>query len=512
MCGFAGMFGESAEGGDGYRVRKMLSKLSHRGPDDEDFYRDDRACLAQNGLAVVDLEARRRPLGSEDETLWIVGDVEAYGVSSMRQRLHDDHRFDTNTGLETIIHLFEEYGADCVEHVEGAFAFVLYDARRRRLFMARDSLGVKPLYYGYRGDTLYFASEIKALAAATMDIREFPPGHYFESDRGFRRYFRLPKADALQDSRQIDDPDEAVTKLRARLEQAVHKRMETDASLGAFLSGGLDSSLITAIAVRQRPGLKTFAVGMEGSSDLAAARVVADGLGTDHYEYVITEDDIRDALPHVIYYLESFDPALVRGAMANYFAARLAGEHVKVVLSGEGADELFSGYTYLRELDVEGELPRELRLITGSLHNTGLQRLDRMTAAHSIAGRAPFLDGSLVDLAFRISPRLKMYGKRKVEKWILRKAAEDYLPHSIIWRGKEKFAIGTGISDVLKRLAEENVSMAEYGRERRLDNGFEIKSREEYYYYKVFRRFFPAEQVTSVMGRSRSLDAMERYA
>ncbi len=197
--------------------------------------------------------------------------------------------------------------------------------------------------------------------------------------------------------------------------------------------------------------------------------------------------------------------------MANYFAARLAGEHVKVVLSGEGADELFSGYTYLRELDVEGELPRELRLITGSLHNTGLQRLDRMTAAHSIAGRAPFLDGSLVDLAFRISPRLKMYGKRKVEKWILRKAAEDYLPHSIIWRGKEKFAIGTGISDVLKRLAEENVSMAEYGRERRLDNGFEIKSREEYYYYKVFAAF-SGEQVTSVMGRSRSLDAMERYA
>lgn len=512
MCGFAGMFGESSEDGDGYRVRGMLSKLSHRGPDDEDFYRGDDVCFAQNGLAVVDLEARRRPLSNEDGTLWIVGDVEAYGVASMRDDLSDHHRFKTKTGLETILHLYEEHGPACVEHVDGAFAFVLYDARRRRLFMARDSLGVKPLYYGYRDDTLYFASEIKALAAATDDIREFPPGHHYDSERGFQRYFRLPKAESLREARQIDDPEEAVAKLRVLLKEAVHKRLETDAPLGAFLSGGLDSSLITAIAVRRRPGLKTFAVGMEGSGDLAAARIVADDLGTDHYEHVITEDQIREALPQVIYYLESFDPALVRGAMANYFAARLAKEHVKVVLSGEGADELFSGYTYLRELDVDGELPRELRLITGSLHNTGLQRLDRLTAAHSIAGRPPFLDGDLVELAFRISPRLKMYGKRKVEKWILRKAAEDYLPDSIIWRGKEKFAIGTGIADVLKELAEERVSMAEYRRERYLQNGFEIKSREEYYYYKVFRDFFPAERVTSVMGRSRSLDAMERYA
>lgn len=491
----------------------MLKKVAHRGPDDQDFFVDRRVCLAQNGLAVVDLKAPRRPLGNEAGSLWIVADVEAYGATAMRAQLRNHHRFQTETAAETILHLYEEYGPECVRRIDGAFAFALYDAGRRRLFMARDPLGVKPLYYGYGPDgTLYFASEIKALAAATEDIREFPPGHRFDADGGLERYFRLPEPAADQSGQQLEDVHAAVRSVRAALEKAVEKRMHTDAPLGAFLSGGLDSSLIAALAVRREPRLKTFAVGMEGSGDLEAARVVADYLGTQHFEHVVTEDEIREALPQVIYYLESFDPALVRGAMANFFAARLAREHVKVVLSGEGADELFSGYTYLRELDVEAELPRELRLITAALHNTGLQRLDRLSAAHSIAGRAPFLDVELVKLAFRISPRLKMYGRRKVEKWILRKTAERYLPHSIIWRGKEKFAIGTGIADVLKQLAEERVSPAEFRRERYLSNGFEIKSREEYYYYKLFRRFFPAERVTRLMGRSRSLGATERYA
>lgn len=503
----------------------MLDKVSHRGPDDEGFYTDDRVCLGQNGLAIVDLRSRRRPLRNEDGSLCLVGDVEAYGVGAIREELDGSHRFRTNTAGEAILHLYEQYGPACVERIDGAFALVLYDSRRGQLFMARDSLGVKPLYYGYGTDgSLYFASEIKALAVATDDIREFPPGHRWQSDHGsdeaaghpgghgFQRYFRLPNANVSEQERPVDDVSEAVASIRDVLEQAVFKRMETDAPLGAFLSGGLDSSLIAAMAVRHDNGLKTFAVGMEESGDLAAARVVADYLGTDHYEHVITANEIREALPRVIYYLESFDPALVRGAMANFFAARLAKEHVKVVLSGEGADELFSGYTYLRELDINGELPRELRLITATLHNTGLQRLDRLTAAHSLASRPPFLDVELVKLAFRVSPRLKLYGQRKVEKWILRKVAEGYLPHSIIWRGKEKFAIGTGTADVLKQLAEDGVSMAEFRRERYLSNGFEIKSREEYYYYKLFRGFFPAERVTRLMGRSRSLDAMERYA
>lgn len=512
MCGLAGMFGKKAGDEDVAAVRRMMERLAHRGPDGRAFFAGDDVCLGQNSLAVVDLQARRRPVRNEDGSLCIVADVEAYGTAAMRARLPRGRRFATNTGAEAVLHLYEEYGPNCVEHIEGAFAFVIYDARRRALFMARDPLGVKPLYYGYGPDgTLYFASEIKALAVATEDIREFPPGHRFDTEAGFERYYRLPAADG-DAAHPLSDPEQAVERVRALLEEAVEKRMRTDAPLGAFLSGGLDSSLITALAVRRQPGLKTFAVGMEGSGDLEAARTVADYLGTRHYEYVITEEDIRETLPRVIYHLESFDPALVRGAMANYFAARLAKDHVKVVLSGEGADELFSGYTYLRELDVEEELPRELRLITAKLHNTGLQRLDRLSAAHSVAARPPFLHLKLVELAFRIAPGLKMYGRPKVEKWILRKVAERYLPHSIIWRAKQKFAIGTGIADVLKKLAEERVSEAEFRRGRHLKNGFEIKSREEYYYYKLFRRFFPAERVTRVMGRSRSLGPTERYA
>ena len=338
MCGFAGIFRELSGDGDLHQVQLMLDKLSHRGPDDEGFFSDGHVCLGQNGLAVIDLESRRRPLSNEDKSLWIVGDVEAYGFEQMRDKLAHHHQFKTSIGAEAILHLYEEVGSACVEHVDGAFAFALYDSRRSELFIARDCLGVKPLYYGYGSDgTLYFASEIKALATATEDIREFPPGHRYRTGHGFERYFRLPPVEPREQGYRLDDAAEAVARLRAALEQAVDKRMETDAPLGAFLSGGLDSSLIAAMAVRHGKRLKTFAVGMEGSGDLAAARVVADYLNTDHYEHVITADEIRDALPRAIYHLESFDPALVRGAMANFFAARLARKHVKVVLSGEGA-------------------------------------------------------------------------------------------------------------------------------------------------------------------------------
>src|SRR5690606_22282360 len=211
VCGFAGMFGKCISDEDVFEVQRMLKKVAHRGPDDQDFFVDRRVCLAQNGLAVVDLKAPRRPLGNEAGSLWIVADVEAYGAMAMRAQLRNHHRFQTETAAETILHLYEEYGPECVRRIDGAFAFALYDAGRRRLFMARDPLGVKPLYYGYGPDgTLYFASEIKALAAVTEDIREFPPGHRFDADGGLERYFRLPEPAADQSGQQLEDIDAAV--------------------------------------------------------------------------------------------------------------------------------------------------------------------------------------------------------------------------------------------------------------------------------------------------------------
>lgn len=508
------MFGDNDGEDDNLKVRVMLDRISHRGPDDRGLFSDATVCLGQHGLAVVDLKSDRQPLSNADGSLWIVGDVEAYGFSAFRERLRSEYRFETQTAAEVILNLYEKLGPACVERIDSAFAFAVYDRRVDELFIARDALGVKPLYYGYDADeALYFASEIKALTAVIEDIREFPPGHYYHTDLGFKRYFSLPSVEEIpaQDG-VLDDAEQVIEQVHSALERAVHKRMTADAPLGTFLSGGLDSSLITAIAARRRDGLPSFAVGMEGSADLEAARVVADHLGTEHHEYVITPGEVRAVLPRVIYHLESFDPALVRGSIANYFAAQLAGEHVKVVLTGEGADELFGGYTYLKQFDVESELPQELHHITGTMHNQGLQRLDRLNAAHAVSGRPPFLDPELVDLAFHISPRLKMYGEDQVEKWVLRKVAEGYLPESIIWRGKEKFALGTGTADVLQDMAHEHVDEAEFEQERLLANGFEIKSREELFYYKVFQRFFPAEQVTHLMGRSRSLDADEMYA
>lgn len=514
VCGFAGVFGDGDGESDLTKVQMMLDRISHRGPDDRGTFRGEAVSLGQHGLAVIDVESKRQPLGDSTGGLWIVSDVEAYGLDAMRKRYEDEHSLATGTAAEVILHMYDEMGPACVEHIDGAFAFALYDRRNDALFIARDELGVKPLYYGYdAAGALCFASEIKALLAATDDVREFPPGHYYDSRHGFTEYFRLPAPDGdVAEADTVDDAEEAVEQIHSTLKRAVHKRLATDVPLGTFLSGGLDSSLIAAMAVRRRDNLPSFAVGMEGSADLAAARIVAEHLGTDHYEHVITPGEIRAVLPRAIYYLESFDPALVRGAMANYFAARLASEHVKVVLAGEGADELFSGYEYLKDLDIEGELPQELHFITETMRNSGLQRLDRLTAAHSLASRPPFLDTEVVTLAFRISPRLKLYGDDKVEKWVLRKVAEHYLPADIIWRGKEKFAAGTGTADVLRRLAERHVGGAEYEAGRFLADGFEIKSREEYYYYKIFRRFFPAHKITRFMGRSRSLDATQRYA
>lgn len=515
MCGFAGVFGDCDGDDDSLKVRVMLDRISHRGPDDRGIYEDGPVCFGQHGLAIVDLKSDRQPLSNEDGSLWIVGDVEAYGLHGLRQRLETEYRFATDTAVEVILKMYEKLGPACVDRLDSAFAFAVYDRRKNELFIARDALGVKPLYYGFDADgTLYFASEIKALAAVIEDIRQLPPGHYYHSRTGLQKYYSLPSLNgtAALNGRLVDDPQEAVDEVHDALERAVRRRMTADAPLGTFLSGGLDSSLITAMAARRKEKLPSFAVGMEGSADLEAARFVAEYLGTDHYEHVITAGEIRAVLPQVIYHLESFDPALVRGAIANYFAARLAAEHVKVVLTGEGADELFGGYTYLKRFDVQSELPRELHQITEAMHSSGLQRLDRLNAAHSVAGRPPFLDPELVDLAFHISPRLKMYGEEKVEKWVLRKVAEGYLPEDIIWRGKEKFALGTGTADVLQQLAEEHVSEDEYERNCSLPNGFKIKSREELYYYKVFERFFPAEQLTHLVGRSRSLDADEMYA
>ncbi|MBZ4655759.1 MAG: asparagine synthase (glutamine-hydrolyzing) [Thermoanaerobacter sp.] len=503
MCGLAGIIGTA----DKSKIQRMLEKIQHRGPDESGIFADENITLGHNRLTIIDLYHGRQPIKNEDGRYWLIYNGEIYNYQLLRKDLKN-HIFSTDTDSEVIIHLYEELGKNCINYIDGMFALAIYDSKKKTIFIARDPLGIKPLYYGKTKEGYFaFASEIKALQEVTDDINEFPNGYIYTTENGFERYYSIP-----QDPMHFADVDNIINGLRLRLEDSVRKRLIADVPVGVFLSGGLDSSLIAAIAAKYKNPLHSFAVGVEGSNDLKNARVVADYVGTIHHEFIYTEEDIKKVLPKVIYHLESCDPALVRSAVATYFVSKLASNYVKVILSGEGADELFSGYHYLKNYTNPWKLQSELKYITRNLHNTNLQRVDRMTMAHSIEGRVPFLDIEVLRYAFKITPSFKINGREKTEKWILRKLAENYLPESIVWRRKEKFAIGTGTSEILNKIAESEISDAEYIKNRFLPNGFEIKSKEELYYFKILKRFFNVDSFIKDMGRSRSLNDNQIYA
>lgn len=366
-------------------------------------------------------------------------------------------------------------------------------------FLARDRLGVCPLYYGRTGDgALCFASEVKALLPATCDVNEFPPGTWLRGDGEPQAFAELEPGPPLE-----RDAEEIALGLRLRLERAVGQRIDSDV-MGAWLSGGLDSSAMVALARPHVGLLHTFAAGLAGAPDLAYARQVAKALGTVHHEVVVTLDDMLTVLPDVIYHLESFDALLVRSSITNYLVAQRAAQHVTSAFSGEGADELFAGYRYLQKLE-QDQLPAELAGITRRLHNTALQRVDRSAAAHGLVVYVPFLDPEVVDYAMRIPAGLKLRQRgRASEKWILRRALAGALPERVLWRHKAKFWQGAGVQDLLAQHAEETVSDADLQRERQLPNGWVLNSKEELMYYRVFRERFGALANLDWMGRSKS--------
>ena len=320
--------------------------------------------------------------------------------------------------------------------MDGMFAFAIADGDD--IYLARDPVGIKPLYYGKRSGSTIFASELKALAGVAENVREFPPGHWFHSQSGFHQYYDVPNLDPLKSS-----DEEHAARVRQVLERSVVKRLMSDVPLGSFLSGGLDSSAAASIASRHIDGLNTFAVGIEGSRDLEAARVAAKFIGSKHHEYLVTMKEVASCLPEIVYSLESFDMDLVRSAVPCYFASRLAAEYVKVIFTGEGADELFAGYTYQKDITDKAALRAELRRSIQGLHNTNLQRVDRLTMAHGIEARVPFLDVKMIEEAQKVPARLQL--RDGIEKWVLRKACEDLLPSAILWRKKEQFDEGSGV-------------------------------------------------------------------
>lgn len=365
--------------------------------------------------------------------------------------------------------------------VSDGYAFIA--ATDNGLVAGRDRLGVKPLYWTGPGETVMFASELKALTETQRPVHAFPPGHTWTAASGLRR---RPDLNDAPDS----EPEEAPAgALRTALNNAVQRRLPSSGEAGILLSGGLDSSIIATVAHRHAAGVRTFYAGTPDSEDRLHARAMARSLGARHHERIFHTTDARRVLPEVIFHLESFDYPLVRSAIANYMASGAASNHVSSVLCGEGADELFAGYEKLKRLPLE-ELDNHLweMLIAG--HNTIFQRVDRINAAHGMAGLMPFLDADVVDVAFRVAPCHKIHGENRTEKWIMRVAFEDSLPVGVAWRKKRKFSEGSGAAGLLASTAEAEVPDREFLANRTLRNGFQVRNKEEMLYFLLFRECF----------------------
>jgi asparagine synthase (glutamine-hydrolysing) len=495
MCGIVGAYGSNPK-----YLNEALELVKHRGPDGQVICYLREGILGHARLAIIDVEGGRQPISDGAKTRWLICNGEIYNHTHLRKQFAS-YPFKTLSDSEDVLAVYLQHRSNTPDYLEGMYAFAVVD--EDGLFLARDPLGIKPLYYGWDGDTLYFASEIKALQDTVERVEEFPPGHWYSSQHNFRQYYDVQAKAAEASRNRVRNPEE----VRNQLQQAVQSHLMSDVPLGVFLSGGLDSSIIAALVAQELPHVHSFAVGMEGSRDLVYAREVARHLGTIHHEEIYTTQGMIDVLPEVIYYLESFDPALVRSAVANYFLARLAQRYVTVVLSGEGADELYSGYRYLKQFGASPALEAELIDITTELHNRNLQRLDRMTMAHGLEGRVPFLDRQFVEFSFSVPIKQKLYGEQAVEKWVLRKAFEDMLPASVVWRGKEKFAEGAGSAHIFEQLAKAEITDEQFDQETGQifeETGHHVRSKEELYYYRIYRRFFKASTVPLV-GFSRSL-------
>jgi asparagine synthase (glutamine-hydrolysing) len=394
-----------------------------------------------------------------------------------------------------------------VELLNGMFAFVI--SWKEDLFLARDPLGIKPLYWDHKkGEHLHFASEVKALSKITDIIREFPAGYWYHNKQGLHRYYTVENSLHGDGLPGIQTEEKALQAIRASNKAAVRKRLMSDVPLGVSLSGGLDSSIISMIASRDKPSLQSFAVGTENGEDLNAAQLMADKLGTRHHEYIYSEQDMLEILPDVVYYLESFDPALVRSAIPNFMLSRMASDHVKVMLTGEGADELYAGYSYLQRYDDADDLQEELVQITADLHNTNLQRGDRMSMAHGLEARVPFLDTDSVSLALSIPPEWKLQRGGRPAKDLLRRSYDNLLPETIVNRPKMKFSKGAGSSDILAERAEELISDADFKKEKsRLNDQWDytLQNKEALIYYRMLNEHYQDEWIMPIMGTSRSL-------
>lgn len=516
MCGIVAVFGTVDEPVEA-QCRASAGLLRHRGPDDEGVHvRPGVAALAHRRLSIMDPAKGAQPIAGPGGGV-VVHNGEIYNWRELRRELEAAGRvLDTHSDSEVIVHLYEEYGDRFVERLDGDFAFAAVHGDD--WIAARDPLGVKPLYYGAdAGGRLWFASEFKAMPRHLHWYRPFPPGHLYTGRGGLRRYY-LPAW--LADRACTGDG----AGIRQRLTDAVAKRLMSDVPLGSLLSGGLDSSVVTALAARllrtadPTRRLPTFSVGVDPDApDLRAARDLAAYLGTDHHEVVFDPDEGVARLGEIIYHLESYDVSLVRGSVPMYFLMRrVHAEGVKVVLAGDGSDEVFGGYLYLYQAPDTAAFDEENVSLLTKIHTTELPTLDKLSMQHSVEARVPFLDTDLLDVAMTVDPRLKQPllaadgGVGRIEKWLLRDSVDEpvdvpcepLLPAKLLWRQKEAFEDGVGYSwiDHLKAYAETAVSDADFERAAGRFPHNPPPTKEALLYRRIFDEHFPGPDAAGCVG------------
>ena len=509
------------------QVLEMSKIIRHRGPDWSGIFSNDKAILAHERLAIVDPASGKQPLFSKDKSLVLAANGEIYNHRELRKQFDGKYEFQTESDCEVILALYKEKGPHFIDEMNGIFGFAIYDVENDDYFIARDHMGIIPLYIGWdQNGTFYVASELKALEGYCTKIQLFPPGHYMSSkDGAFVQWYKREwtEFDAVKDNAT------SIEAIKVALEAAVKRQLMSDVPYGVLLSGGLDSSITSAVAkkfAQKRiesddtsdawyPQLHSFAVGLEGSPDLIAAQKVATHLGTIHHEIKFTIQEGLDAIRDVIFNIETYDVTTIRASTPMYLMARvIKSMGIKMVLSGEGSDELFGGYLYFHKAPNAREFHEETVRKLSKLHMYDCLRANKSLAAWGIEGRVPFLDKEFIDVAMRINPQDKMINGERMEKWILRKAFEDMLPESVAWRQKEQFSDGVGYSwiDTLKEVVAKEVS------DEQLANAnykFPIQtptSKEEYYYRSIFTEHFPSDAAALSVPQEASVACSTKIA
>jgi asparagine synthase (glutamine-hydrolysing) len=509
------------------QLLEMSKKIRHRGPDWSGIYADEKAILAHERLAIVDPASGKQPLLSPDGKLILAANGEIYNHRELRKQFEGSYDFQTQSDCEVILALYQAKGPAFLDEMNGIFGFAIYDTEKDEYFIARDHMGIIPLYMGWdQHGTFYVASELKALEGTCAKIELFPPGHYLQSSDGeLKQWYSRDwmEYDAVKDN------ETSIQEIKEALEAAVHRQLMSDVPYGVLLSGGLDSSVTSAIAKKYAqkriesgdtkdawyPQLHSFSVGLDGSPDLAAAQVVADHIGTVHHEIKFTIQEGLDAIKDVVYNLETYDITTIRASTPMYLMARvIKSMGIKMVLSGEGADELFGGYLYFHKAPNDKEFHEETVRKLSKLHMYDCLRANKSLAAWGIEGRVPFLDKEFMDVAMRINPKDKMINGERMEKWVVRKAFEDMLPESVAWRQKEQFSDGVGYSwiDTLKEVVDAEVSDEQL---KSANFRFPIQtptSKEEYYYRSIFEGHFPSDAAALCVPQEASVACSTQIA